>query len=94
MTLRDTETLGQDGDTLAKRYQHNGPTGTDNRLAEVELMWECEFKRDLLSEHPELRNHPLVRHAPIKTRNALYGVRNKAMSLYKMIEKARDHRVL
>jgi hypothetical protein len=53
---------------------------------EVELMWECEFDRDILPKHPELRNHPLVQHAPLNTRDAMYGVRTEAMGLYKKIE--------
>jgi hypothetical protein len=56
---------------------------------EVEIMRECEFHRDILPKHPELRNNPLVQHTPLNTRDALYGGRTEVMSLHK-IEEGQD----
>jgi hypothetical protein len=53
-------------------------------------MWECEFDRNILSKHPELRNNPLVQHTPLNTRDALYGGRTEAMSLHKKIEEGQE----
>jgi hypothetical protein len=53
-------------------------------------MWECEFDRDTLPKHPELRNNPLVEHAPLNTRDALYGGRTDSMSLHKKIEEGQE----
>jgi hypothetical protein len=57
---------------------------------EVEIMWECEFDRNILPKRPELRINPLLEHAPLNTRDALYGVRTEAMSLHKKIEEGQD----
>jgi G:T-mismatch repair DNA endonuclease (very short patch repair protein) len=57
---------------------------------EVELMWECEFDRDILPKHPELRSNPLVEHAPLNTRDALYRGRTVAMSLHKKIDEGQE----
>jgi G:T-mismatch repair DNA endonuclease (very short patch repair protein) len=60
MPYCDIAKLGQDADTLAQRYEQ-----TMARLEQItqagygiELMWECEFDRDILSKHPKLRNPP------------------------------------
>jgi hypothetical protein len=43
---------------------------------------ECEF-----DEKPELLVHPIIKHAPLVTRDALYGGRTEAMRLhYKILE--------
>jgi hypothetical protein len=44
------------------------------------------FDRDILSKYSELRNHPLIHHASLNTRDALYGNPTEAMSLHKKIE--------
>jgi G:T-mismatch repair DNA endonuclease (very short patch repair protein) len=92
MPYRDTATLRRDKDTLAQRYEQ-----TMTRLEqitkagyEVEIMWECEFDRDILSKHPELGNNPLVQYTPLNPRDALYGGRTKAMSLRKKIEEGQE----
>jgi hypothetical protein len=66
MLYRDSSTLGQNGDTLAQRYEQRMARLEQITQAcyEIDLMWECEFDRNILSEHSELRNHPLVQHAP------------------------------
>ena len=38
----------------------------------VDVQWECEFDEEILSRHPELKTHPVVRHSPLKTQDALY----------------------
>jgi hypothetical protein len=71
MPYRDTATLGQDADTIAQRYEQTMVRLEQITQAgyEVDVMWEYEFDRDILPKHPELRNHPLVQHAPLNTRN-------------------------
>jgi hypothetical protein len=76
------KTLG--GDTLAERYEQ-----TKARIEQitragyrVKTRWECEF-----DEKSELLVHPIIKHAPLITRDALYGGRTEAMRLhYKMRE--------
>jgi len=48
----------------------------------VKVQWECEFEGA-----EDLQRHPIVRHAPLNTRDALYGGRTEAMRLnYKIRE--------
>jgi len=47
----------------------------------VEVVWHCQFDRDILAHHPELK-HPIVQHGPLNTRGALYGDRTEAMDLH------------
>ena len=47
----------------------------------VEVVWECQFDKDILQRHPELK-HPILQHAPLNTRDVLYGGRTKAMVLH------------
>jgi len=70
-SFRDVKTLAS-GDTLAERYEQ-----TLARIEQlksvgytVKLQWECEFERSA----DDLRTHPVVRHEPMNTRDALYGV--------------------
>jgi hypothetical protein len=80
--FRDVKTLG--GDTLAERYEQ-----TMARIEQIKqegyhviTQWECEF-----DEKPEFLAHPIVKHAPLITLNALYGGRTEAMRLhYKICE--------
>ena len=48
----------------------------------VEVEWECQIDKDILPLQPELKHHPIVQHAPLNTRDALYGGRNEAMVLH------------
>ena len=77
------KTLG--GETLAKRYEQT--------LARIELIkradyhvkfqWECKFdEAKIVEQKPELLVHPIVKHAPLITRDALYGGRTEAMRLH------------
>jgi len=45
-------------------------------------VWGCQFDKDILLRHPELKEHPIVQHAPLNTRDVLYGGRTEAMVLH------------
>ena len=76
------------GETLAERYEQT--------LARIELLksvgytvkvqWECEFE----GVANDLRAHPIVRHAPLNTRDALYGGRREAMRLHYKIREGEE----
>jgi hypothetical protein len=52
----------------------------------VKVQWECQFDEDQIAEQkPELLVHPIVRHAPLITRDALYGGRTETMRLQNKI---------
>jgi hypothetical protein len=76
------KTLGRD--TLAERYEQ-----TMARIEQIKragyrdiTQWESEF-----DEKPELLEYPIIKHAPLITRDALYGARTEAMRLrYKIRE--------
>jgi hypothetical protein len=57
---------------------------------QVQVQWECEFDRDILSRHPELKTHSIVQHSPLKTRDALYGDRTEAMRLHYKIREGEE----
>jgi len=81
--FRDVKTLAR-GETLAERYEQT--------MARIDLLtragytvkvqWECEFE----GVANDLRAHPIVRHAPLKIRDALYGGRTETMRLYYKIK--------
>jgi len=52
----------------------------------VKVQWECEFEE--VAE--DLRAHPIVRHAPMNTRDALYGGRTEAMRLHCKIREGEE----
>jgi hypothetical protein len=58
------------GEALAERYEHTLARIEQLKRAgyNVKVRWECEFEGA-----DDLQTHP-VRHEPIKTREALYGV--------------------
>jgi len=70
--FRDVKTMG--GETLAERYEQ-----TMARIEQitragylVKIQWECQFDETQMAEQkPELLVHPIVRHAPLITRDAL-----------------------
>jgi G:T-mismatch repair DNA endonuclease (very short patch repair protein) len=86
MPYRDIPTLR--GDTLAQRYEQTMARLEQITQAgyQVEMQWECEFDKDILPLHPELKVHPLILQAPLNTRDALYGGRTEAMYLYYKIK--------
>jgi len=86
--MRDHKTL--DADTLAERYEK-----TMSRIEQIaaagyttKVMWECKFDAaKIVEQKPELLTHPIVRHSPLHTRDALYGGRTEALRLhYKIME--------
>ena len=49
----------------------------------VKLIWECEFDAfKIVERKPPLLTHPIVRHTPLNTSDALYGGRTEVMSLH------------
>jgi hypothetical protein len=67
------------GDTLAERYEQ-----TVARIEQLKrsgyrviIQWECEFQEAIIK--PDLLVHPIIKHAPLITRDALYGGRTEAM---------------
>jgi hypothetical protein len=53
----------------------------------VKIIWECEFDAyKIVEKKTELLIHPIVRHTPLSTRDALYGGRTEAMRLHYKIE--------
>ena len=85
LPFRDVTNLAKD--TLAERYEE-----TMARLQRitstgytVEVVWECQFDKDILPHHQELKQHPIVQHTPLNTRDALYGGRTQAMVLHYVI---------
>jgi len=85
--FRDVKTLAN-GETLAERYEQT--------LARIDLLtragytvkvqWECKF--DGVAD--DLRAYPIVRHAPMKTRDALYEGRTEAMRLHYKIREGEE----
>jgi hypothetical protein len=85
------KTLG--GETLAERYEQT--------LARIELIkragyhvkiqWECKFdEAKIVEQKPELIVHSIVKHAPLITRDALYGGRTEAMRLHYKIREGEE----
>jgi hypothetical protein len=56
----------------------------------VEVQWECDFDRDILPKHAELKAQPIVQYSPLKTRDALYGGRTEAMRLHYKIQEGEE----
>ena len=82
------KTLG--GETLAERYEQT--------LARIELIkragyhvkiqWECKFdETKIVEQKPELLVQPIVKHAPLITRDAMYASRTEAMRLHYKIRR-------
>jgi len=71
------------GETLAERYEQTLARIEQLKRAgyNVKVQWECEFEGA-----DDLQTHPIVRHAPMNTREALYGGRTEAMRLYYKIK--------
>ena len=73
------------GDTPAEKYER-----TMSRLEEitrvayqVKVQWDCVFQNaSIVKQKPELLTHPIVRHSPLCTRDALYGGRTEDKPLH------------
>ena len=48
----------------------------------VEVVWECQFDKDILPHHSELKHRPILQHAPLNNRDVLYGGRTEAIVLH------------
>ena len=75
LPFRDVTTLG--GDNLAERYVQTMAILRQITSARytVEVMWECQFDKDILPRHCELKQHRIVLHAHLNTSDVLYGVK-------------------
>ena len=84
------KTLG--GET-AKRYEQT--------LARIELIkragyhvkikWECKFdEAKIVEQKQEMLVHPIVKHAPLIPRDALYGGRAETMQLHYKIRESEE----
>jgi hypothetical protein len=78
--FRDVKMLSDE--TLAERYEQTLARIQQIKRAgyRVKCMWECQFDESQIA--PELLAHPIVRHEPLITRDALYGGRTEAMRLH------------
>jgi hypothetical protein len=57
----------------------------------VKFVWECKFdEARIVEQKPKLLTHPIVRHAPLITRAALYGGRTGAMRLHYKIREGKE----
>jgi len=76
--FRDVKTLAS-GETLTERYEQTLVRIEHLKSAgyNVRVQWECEFEGA-----DDLRTHPIVRHEPMNTRDALYGGRTEAMRVH------------
>ena len=72
------------GDTLAPRYEQTMETLQRITGAgyTVEVVLDYQFDKDILPRHSELKHHPILQHAPLNTRDVLYGGRTEAMVLH------------
>jgi len=85
--FRDVKTLAN-GKTLAERYEQTMARIEQLKSAgyAVKEQWECEFE----GVADDLRTHPIVRHVPLNTRDALYGGRTEAMRLHYKIKEGEE----
>ena len=89
--VRDVKTLGRE--TLAERNEQ-----TLSRIElikgagyHVKFQWECKFdEAKIVEQKRELLVHPIVKHAPLITRDALYGGRTEAMRLHCRIREGEE----
>jgi len=57
----------------------------------VKFQWECKFdEAKIMEQKPELLLHPIVEHAPLISRDALYGGRTEAMRLHYKIREGEE----
>jgi len=85
--FRDGKTLAS-GETLAERYEQTLEIVEQLKSAvyTVKVQWECECE----GADDDLRTHPIVRHVPMNTRDALYGGRTEAMRLHYKIREGEE----
>jgi glucose dehydrogenase len=79
----DVKTLG--GETLSERYEQTLSRIEQIKRAgyQLKIQWEYKFGEAKIVEHkPELLVHPTVKHAPLISRDALYGGRTEATRIH------------
>ena len=89
--FRDVKTVS--GETLAGRYEQ-----TLSRIEQIKragyqakIQWECKFdEAKLVEQKPELLVRPIVKHASLITRDAVYGGRTEAMRLHYKIREGEE----
>jgi len=84
--FREVKTLAN-GETLAERYEQTMDRIEHLKIAgyTVKVQWESEFEGA-----DDLRTHPIIRHVPLNTQFALYGVRTEVMRLHYKIREGED----
>ena len=83
--FHDVNTLGCD--TLAQKYEQSMARlqRIIGAVYTVEVVLECQFDKDILPRHPELKHHPTGQHDSPKTLDVLYGGRTETMVLQYLI---------
>jgi G:T-mismatch repair DNA endonuclease (very short patch repair protein) len=71
--LKFRDVIMKSGETLAERYEQTMQRVEKITRAgyQVIAQWECEFDREILSEHPELLTHRVFESEHLNTRDAL-----------------------
>jgi hypothetical protein len=77
------ETLGED--TLAERYEHTMARIERIKRAGYHVITQWEF-----DEKPDFPVHPIIKHAPLITRDALYVGRTETMRLHYKIREGKE----
>jgi G:T-mismatch repair DNA endonuclease (very short patch repair protein) len=81
---RDTPTVNEE-ETLAERYERTMSIieQITSLGYKVTIMWECEFdEAGIVEQKPDLLVHSIVQNTPLRTRDALYGVRTEVICLH------------
>jgi len=89
--FRDVKTIG--GETLAERYEQTLSRIEQMKRAgyQVKSQWKCKFdETKIVEQKPEMLVHPIVKHVPLTTRDALYGGRTEAMRLHYKIREGEE----
>lgn len=73
LPFRDITTIWRD--TLAEKYERTMAKFEQITCAGywLEVVWECQFDRDILAHYPELKQHPIVQHCLLIRRDEMYG---------------------
>jgi hypothetical protein len=48
----------------------------------VEVVWGCQYDRDILPHHPERKQHPIVQSSSLNTRDAFYAGGTESIVLH------------
>jgi hypothetical protein len=89
--FRDMKTLGRD--TLSERYKQTLSRIEQIKWAgyHVKIQWNCKFdEAKIVKPKLELLVHPIVKHASLVTRDAVYRGRTEAMRLHYKIWEGKE----